>query len=84
MFSLSVSRLLTPRRQRTGMTLVPYTPDSLFSADKLKADGVDGLITDYPTTFYAWAKGQGLKLPAPGKASRVARCLKQALAKDGQ
>lgn len=67
------------------MKVIPYTPDSLDTAEKLVyTDGVDGLITDYPTTFTAWARSRGFQLPQKRDVVRVQRCLKEARARDDE
>lgn len=68
-----------------GLKVIPYTPDSLDTAEKLVyTDGVDGLITDYPTTFAAWARSRGFQLPRKRDVAHVKHCLKEARARDDE
>ncbi|PWN94769.1 PLC-like phosphodiesterase, partial [Tilletiopsis washingtonensis] len=72
------NKTMVDEAHKLGMKVVPYTPNSLFTAEKLLADGVDGLITDYPTSFSEWARAKNFRLPAPGEAKRISRCVAKA------
>lgn len=46
-----VTRALVDECHKKGMKIIPWTVNSLEDMQKLKAMGVDGIITDYPDYF---------------------------------
>lgn len=60
-----------------GLGVAVWTVNGLNLLEHLVEKlGVDGIITDYPTTFRRWALAHGKVLPPPlGDVGRVDRCL---------
>jgi glycerophosphoryl diester phosphodiesterase len=48
-----------------GMKVIPWTIDDPATMNKLIDDGVDGIITDYPSRLRDVAAARGFKLPNP-------------------
>jgi glycerophosphoryl diester phosphodiesterase len=48
-----------------GMKVIPWTIDDPATMNKLIDDGVDGIITDYPSRLRDVAASRGFKLPKP-------------------
>jgi glycerophosphoryl diester phosphodiesterase len=47
-----VNEILVKECKAKGMKLVPWTVNDLATLKKLRALGVDGIISDYPNLFY--------------------------------
>ncbi|MFC7217452.1 glycerophosphodiester phosphodiesterase family protein [Streptomyces polyrhachis] len=57
------TRELVRRAHRQGIKVVPWTVDDAPTMEKLTADGVDGIITDYPDVLRGVMADRGLELP---------------------
>ncbi|KAM6497988.1 PLC-like phosphodiesterase [Amanita muscaria] len=73
------TRDMVDRAHDLGMLVVPWTVNRLNIADELLDWGVDGIITDYPNTFYRWAKSRNLKVAPQYSEKEVMFCLRKHL-----
>ncbi len=46
-----VTKAIVDQCHKKGMKVIPWTPNTKQEIEKLKRDGVDGIITDYPELF---------------------------------
>ncbi|HYN92836.1 MAG TPA: glycerophosphodiester phosphodiesterase family protein [Pilimelia sp.] len=58
-----VTRAMVDAAHRRGITVVPWTVNDAATMHKLIADGVDGLITDYPDRLRQVLAAHGMRLP---------------------
>ncbi|WP_261133970.1 glycerophosphodiester phosphodiesterase [Bacillus sp. Marseille-Q3570] len=58
-----VTKQMVEKAHRYGMKVIPWTVDDTATMDKLIADGVDGIITDYPDRLRRVMEQNGFKLP---------------------
>ncbi|KAG9223108.1 hypothetical protein PLEOSDRAFT_1074827 [Pleurotus ostreatus PC15] len=60
---------------KLGLTIKPWTVDSLNLVERLVKMGVDGIITDFPDGVRRWAQQQGLKVAPKFSQEKVLACL---------
>lgn len=61
----SVTPKMIAEAHQLGLAVIPWTVNKPVDMERLMDQGVDGIITDYPTRLRALMEERGLKLPKP-------------------
>ncbi|KAG6817618.1 hypothetical protein H0H87_006246 [Tephrocybe sp. NHM501043] len=69
------TKAMVDRAHKLGLKVVPWTVDRLNVADQLFDLGIDGIITDYPTSMRRLIKQKGLGLSSTYEEEKVMNCL---------
>jgi glycerophosphoryl diester phosphodiesterase len=72
---LFTTKEMVEEAHRLGLTVKPWTVNSLNAVETVAAWKVDGIITDYPNVVRRWIKQQGMPAAPKYPKQRVLTCL---------